>query len=387
VEIPNLTKDLNSKIDGLKKSIAENAITVLQAGESSFQLAPADNNKPHDVLYLSIGTDRDNALAKRLRADYHADVIYFNYLQDAGRIASTVELAKKYRTVIIGIHRYNRAPARNFGISKYAADLAKKVQEQTSSYTFIFGNPYATKNFCKAKNLVACYEDDDIVQETAVDLLQGKIPARGKLPVTVCPEYPFGTGMKISAFALPSADPAQLGLNAIELNKIDSVAENAIRQGATPGCVVLALKDGKIAYFKAFGHYNYDNLEPVTTESVYDMASVTKICATTISVMKLYEQGKIDLKKTLGDYLPWVKESDKENLVIEKILLHQAGLVAFIPFYKETLDSTGSPVDAYYSTAPVDSFKVRVGQEPVPGKRIQGHHVPANSEQSACCPG
>jgi CubicO group peptidase (beta-lactamase class C family) len=58
------------------------------------------------------------------------------------------------------------------------------------------------------------------------------------------------------------------------------------------------------------------------------MASVTKICATTISVMKLYEEGKIDLAKTLGDYLPWVKGSNKASLKIEKVLLHQAGLVS-----------------------------------------------------------
>jgi CubicO group peptidase (beta-lactamase class C family) len=73
------------------------------------------------------------------------------------------------------------------------------------------------------------------------------------------------------------------------------------------------------------------------------MASVTKICATTISVMKLYDEGKLDLKKTLGDYLPFVRGTNKEHLPISKILLHQAGLVSYIPFYKETIDSSGKP--------------------------------------------
>ena len=104
--------------------------------------------------------------------------------------------------------------------------------------------------------------------------------AKGKLPVTVCAAYPFGSGIVTGVAALPLATPAELGMDAAQLNKIDSIANNAISKGATPGCVVLVVKDGKIAYHKAFGHYNYDSAEPVTIESVYDMASVTKICAT-----------------------------------------------------------------------------------------------------------
>ena len=67
-----------------------------------------------------------------------------------------------------------------------AIDLVTQLQQQTNAVTFVFGNPYAIKNFCSAKNLVACYEDDDIIQNTAADLLQGKIAAKGRLPVTVC---------------------------------------------------------------------------------------------------------------------------------------------------------------------------------------------------------
>ena len=79
--------------------------------------------------------------------------------------------------------------------------------------------------------------------------------------------------------------------------------------------------------------------------------------------MKLYEEGKLDLKKTLGDYLPVVKGTDKANLQIEDILLHQAGLVPFIPFYKETIDSaTGIPNPAIYSDKSKPGFTIRVAE-------------------------
>ena len=92
-------------------------------------------------------------------------------------------------------------------------------------------------------------------------------------------------------------------------------------------------------FHKAYGSTAYEGGEPITKESIYDLASVTKVCATTLSVMKLFEEGKLDLNKSLGDYLPWVKGTNKESLVIRNVLLHEAGLVSFIPFYKETLDS------------------------------------------------
>jgi CubicO group peptidase (beta-lactamase class C family) len=153
-----------------------------------------------------------------------------------------------------------------------------------------------------------------------------------------------------------------VGLDPFKLHSIDSIANDAIAKGATPGCVVLVVKDEKIAYYKAFGHLSYTTNQAVTTETVYDMASVTKICATTLSIMKLYDEGKIDLNKTLGDYLPWVKGSNKEKLTIENILLHQAGLVSYIPFYKELIDSMGKPKKGFFATAPSDSFSISVAQ-------------------------
>jgi beta-glucosidase-like glycosyl hydrolase/CubicO group peptidase (beta-lactamase class C family) len=362
IETHNLTADLNNKVSSMRKLVAENALTVLNKTNGDFfPLTLEKNNLKKSVVFVGIGIDSANDFAKRLQKDYDADAFYFNNLQDASRILSTVYLIKnRYQKVIIGVHGYKRVPANNFGISPFAIDLIKQLQEQTNASTFVFGNPYAIKNFCGAKNLVACYEDDAIIQNVAADLLQGIIPAKGKLPVTVCEAYPFGSGVITAEADLPAASPASVGLDSMELNKIDSVANLAIQKGATPGCVVLVVKDGKIAYKKAFGHYNYDSVALTNTSAVYDMASVTKICATTISLMKLYEQGKINLHKTLGDYLPLVKRTSKGKLLIENILLHQAGLVAFIPFHKETIDLAGKPLAAFYSTHPTDSFNIRV---------------------------
>ena len=145
--------------------------------EIFYPIARASENKNiQSIACVGIGISADNSFAKRMRRDYNADVFYFDYKQDTSRILSTVEIIKKrYKAVIIGIHNYARYPANNFGISDYAVSLAQQLQEQTKTITFVFGNPYAIKNFCDAQNLVACYEDDSITQNAAADFLKGKI--------------------------------------------------------------------------------------------------------------------------------------------------------------------------------------------------------------------
>lgn len=142
--------------------------------------------------------------------------------------------------------------------------------------------------------------------------------------------------------------------------QIDSIANDAIQKGATPGCVVTVLKNGKLAFQKAYGYQNYDSIIPITNNSIYDLASVTKISATNIAVMKLWEEGRLDLKKRISEYLPWLKGSNKENLTLENLLLHQAGMVSFIPFYREVTLRDGKPAEAWFASNKTDAYDVPV---------------------------
>src|SRR5206468_3472294 len=150
---------------------------------------------------------------------------------------------------------------------------------------------------------------------------------------SVC-QFKYGDGMVHGGIK-----PARAAIPKNKFSAVDSIVNDAIAQKAFPGCVILAARHGEIIYHKAFGNYDYSSLKSMNKESIFDLASVTKIAATTLSLMKLYEQGKLDLDKTLGDYLSWTKGSDKARLKIKNMLLHQAGLVPFIPFYKETIDT------------------------------------------------
>ena len=179
-----------------------------------------------------------------------------------------------------------------------------------------------------------------------------------RLPVSVC-NYKFGDGIVKNGFLPSTASETTLK----KLEVIDSIALDGIAKKAFPGCVVMAAHKGEILYHKAFGNYEYGPSPKTTVESIFDLASVTKISATTVSIMKLYEQGKVELNKTIGDYLPWTKGSDKAGISIKDILLHQAGLYPYIVFYKETIDTnTGIPLPGFYSEKSKPGYTVRVAE-------------------------
>jgi beta-N-acetylhexosaminidase len=360
IDTYHITEDLNAKISATRKLVAENALTLLRNDEPFVFPLPANTKKR--IAYIGFGLTQDNTFAQRMRSDYRAQTYLFDYTLDSNKASALLQMLKnRYDVVIIGLHNYARYPANNFGISATAQSLILQLQQQFSTITLAFGNPYAVKNFCAAKTLIACYEDDDIVQQTAADLLNGRFTAKGRLSVTVCPSLVFGAGIT-PIHLLPEAAPSVAGLNANKLNTIDSIANDGIRKHAFPGCVVLVVKDGRIVFDKSYGYLTYDSIQPVYPETMYDMASVTKIMATLLSVMKLYDEGKIGLQKTLGDYLPWTKGTNKQNLKIWDILLHQAGLKSFIPFYQETIDTNKVDLMSgkFYAYIPDSLHSVRV---------------------------
>jgi len=339
VDTTNLVNDLNAQTEILKRFIADKSITLLKNESNVLPLSAATmsfmnkaTNEQRKIAYVAIGITADNVISKKMREELKADVFFFSYKSDAGRILSLVELIRNnYQQVVIGVHAYSRRPQGNFGLSVPSVQLVNQLLELPRPVLLAFGNPYAMKNFCTAKSSLVCYEDDSITQAAAFEILTGKQMPQGKLPVTVCDALKYGTGLEyagLKAEVLP--------VEKIEETKfavVDSIVADAIQKKAVPGCVVLAAKDGKIVFEKAYGYYTYEQTEPMTLESVFDMASVTKICATTLSVMKLYEEGKLDLQQKLGYYLPWVNGTNKQDLVIHDILLHQAGLKSYIPFF------------------------------------------------------
>ena len=149
----------------VQQAVARQAVTVLRNDGSVFPFRPGQR-----IAYVSLGTAAENDLAQRLKQDFKADVFHFSYKDDAAkaaRIQQHIDTAK-YGTVIIGVHNYSYRPANNYGISAAALNLWQNLQKSNAA-TFLFGNVYAAKNFCTAKNLVAVHQDESAYQRAAAD--------------------------------------------------------------------------------------------------------------------------------------------------------------------------------------------------------------------------
>jgi beta-N-acetylhexosaminidase len=369
VDTNNLLADLNAKADAIRYEVAQKSITLLTearftASSTAYAEIPLRTNaykkagSTGKIAYVGIGAAEINDFGKRMKNDYNADVFLFSYKdtpKKADEILKEVKKKNKYDAIIVGIHNYANKPMDNFGFSETALKLYKDLNF-IKTITLTFGNVLGTKNFCDAWTLLACYQDDAITQQAAADMLQGKFVPQGRLPVSVC-RYKFGDGI-VREKIKPSKEQIKE-----RLVIIDSIAKDGIAQKAFPGCVILTVYKGEIIYHKAFGNYEYGFSPAMSTESIFDLASVTKTSATTVSVMKLYEEGLLDLNKTIGDYLPWTRGSNKAGILIKDLLLHQAGLTPFIVFYKETIDTnTGIPNPAIYVNKPQKGYGVRVAE-------------------------
>lgn len=141
---------------------------------------------------------------------------------------------------------------------------------------------------------------------------------------------------------LAYSSPSKLHIDSVKLYAgIDSIITEALDSAAFPGCQILLAKNGQIFYYESFGYHTYDSIQKVRNTDLYDLASITKITATTLALMKLYEDGKLDLDQTLGFYFPFLAGSNKSDLTIRKVLAHQSRLKNWIPYYSESQRRSG----------------------------------------------
>jgi len=218
----------------------------------------------------------------------------------------------------------------------------------------IMNNPYClnyipfTDRFAA---IVVGYHPVSVAEKEVAEIICGGGFSWGKLPIHL-DNYPMGTGIQYPFIHISEFNTY--------FPKVDEIAKNGIKQGAYPGCRVLIAQKGEIIYNGTFGTYSYSDKTPVTANTLYDLASLTKIMATTLAIMKLYDEGKIKIEDKLSDYLPYLQNTDKEHITIASVLTHTAGLQAWIPFYKKTLTAENDFRPTIYSTVEVADFQTEV---------------------------
>ncbi|MDP4267184.1 MAG: serine hydrolase, partial [Bacteroidota bacterium] len=297
--------------------------------------------------------------------NYYAPIDYYNLSKKFGKkeLDSTISKLSTYNLIIIGINKMTSKAGSNFGVSDETNDLIDSLLIRNNIILTVFGIPYILsdiRNINKATGIIISYQDNKYTQSLSAQLIFGGIKSKGKLPVSINQFYKINDGLSSSEPSrLKYYIPEGLNISSETLSAIDTIALKGIAKKAFPGCQILVVYKGSVIYYKSFGNHTYDKKHPVLNDDIYDLASVTKTAATTLAVMKLYDDGLINLDRPLSDYLPILKNSNKENLIIRDIMTHQARLMPWIPFYKKTI-LKNKYIDGIYSKIQSDSFPFKV---------------------------
>jgi CubicO group peptidase (beta-lactamase class C family) len=190
-------------------------------------------------------------------------------------------------------------------------------------------------------------------------IIFGGIPAVNKLTAAVSGKYTLGSGYTTTATRLKYSLPEDAGVNSDNLREIDNITAEAINAHAAPGMVVLVAKDGKVIFNKAYGSHTYGGPADRITD-IFDLASVTKITATTPMVMRLTEENKLNLDTNIGAYIALARTTAMNNIPVREVMLHQAGFIPYIPFH-DGLKPADHSADssAAYPTKVADGYFIR----------------------------
>ncbi len=366
----NLNTDLNQKhYSDLSQTLFNEAVTLIQ---NDNDLIPIQNDSTKWAV-INIGKGQSDIITGELKSSgVSLQNFEINKSADKTAFDALTKQLKSFSHIIVNLQHTNILANKKFGITDQTIHWLNQLPKEKMIVLNLFASPYALDFLNTTEQFDAIligYQDRTEVEKAISAILTGKMSAKGKLPVSLKSGFPAGSGMtdisqtRKAAF-VPDPEKKSPVTNTDHpiLRKIDSLAQDGIRTKAYPGCQIVALKDGKLIYRKSFGYLTYDSTEKVTDTTIYDLASLTKMLATTLVIMDLYEDTLLLMSHTLGDYLPYLNKTDKGQLRIYDVLTHQSGLDGWIPFYLKTIKEN-KPDPAVYSPLQDGAHPARVADD------------------------
>lgn len=382
VDLNNLVQDLNTiKADVLNHQLTEKSITCLK---NELGLLPIKNLE-QKIAVLSSDVDGISDFYNMVTQYTNADYFFLPKNANPNSIDTILQKLENYDLILAAIHLIDIRASKNYGLTPANTKLLKDLSAKNNVIISLLGNPYILNKvpeLAQSKSLIVAYQQSQYTEKLTPQILFGALPAQGVFPVDISRDFRSGNGQKWASLdRLSYGVPEQVGMDRIRLTQgLDSLLVNGLKEKAYPGCVLQVAKDGKVILQKAYGYHTYEDAESaygrnesnankytfiddamdnpaslnttlrpaikpvniqgkVKVDDIFDFASVTKISAATLAIMQLMSDGKLRLDGTLGMYSPSVRGSNKENLKMHDLLTHRAGLRAWIPFWRDAIDT------------------------------------------------
>lgn len=355
----------NPAAHNLKQELFQASTTLVRDKD---MLLPIKGLGGKQLASLQIGVEGATPFVKRL-ADY-AEIkqLKSDASPTAASIAALLGQLNPSSVVVASLYSDGSRFIEKVPISKEIISLLRQVQARTKLIVVVFGNPYSLDALDEFETLLINYSRDEVAQDATAQALFGVHPISGRLPVTASPKARINSGIRTAkAYRLGYSKPVKVGMLEEQLKKeMAEIAASCISEKAAPGLVALVARKGEIIFQEAYGYHTYARKKAVQTSDLYDLASVTKVAATTLAIMKMVDEGQLSLDRPIGTYLVELKGSNKENLTLRDILAHHAGLRSWIPFYINTLATNSKsprPSSQYYRKTANGDFQVPVTEE------------------------
>ena len=342
VKVEGIASDLNTKqAEALRRDLYAGSITVLADHKQLLPLRELDKSRIASVV---IGDSLNNTFQQSLSRYADVKLLRCDKALKKDSLMALLRALEGCDQVIVSIHRTSWRVKSEFGIPETAMDIVREIAARKPTVLTLFANPYRLTRAYGAHHLasvVVAYEENDDTQDLAAQAIFGAIGATGKLPVTASSFYQCGDGRALSpigrmGYALPEA----LGVRSSDLAAIDRIVQDGIAAKAYPGAQVLVTVDGDVIWNKAYGRPTYVAERSTRTNDLYDLASITKVASTTLALMKLVDESRVDLDQSVGHYLTEI-EGDfpaHARMRLRDILTHQAGLKPFVPFQNKLME-------------------------------------------------
>jgi beta-glucosidase-like glycosyl hydrolase/CubicO group peptidase (beta-lactamase class C family) len=322
--------------EALAHEIARRSLTLLS---NDGKLIPV--TEP-DVRILSITiSDSDDPsrgrtldrLLRRHLPESRVDRVLLDRRSHSSEFGDALKRAADYDVALVQSHVIVRTGSGRIGLDQLQRDfLDDLVRNPTPVLLVAFGNPYVTLGLGPPDAFVAAYSSSYASITAVADALTGRSGFEGRLPVRLPGQYPIGSGLESAPRSLRYGRPEQAGMSSQILARLDTLLWHAIEDSAFPGAAFAIGRSGIVARSGGVGYFTYESEQKITSESVFDLASLTKVVATTPAIMLLYERGQIELDAPLATYLPEFGEAGKQGVTVRQVLTHTSGLPAFYPF-------------------------------------------------------
>ena len=358
-----LTALKNQHYNYYARQLFEQSITM---AHNYNDLLPYTKTYRRDFRIINVGQDKLEVF-KDYFSKYANYQNYNHRPDDVGNIKPLKTVFHKHSTAVVVLDNIKLDTVQHKEFVKSINDLSKNAKVAIVN----FGTPFNLQWFDTTLTMIQVFEKNKITESLVPQVLFGGMRAKGSLPLAINEHLVYGKSETSKITRLKYTVPQEVGISPEKLVGIDAIIQSAISKKATPSAQVLVIKDGKVFFNKSFGHHSYKKRQSVRNSDLYDIASITKVAATSIAAMKLYEEKKFKLGDRLRNHFDLEKKSKIGRVTFKQLLTHSSGLQANMPIsqYYLNKDTIVDDCNQYFCAKPNVDYSVQIANQMYMDKR------------------